>query len=83
MTIANTCVFTNKPHNLYVGIKNQIRDQVSRSIPAGAITFFPMKSVLTTYSSKGGISYLREREIERESTHFRCIRLLDLGIARE
>ena len=90
MTIANTCVFTNKSLQS-VGIKDRIRDQVSGSIPAGAITFFLIKSVLTTYISKGGISDLREREREREfanftrflSTHFRCIRLLDLGIARK
>ena len=63
MTIANTCVFTNKSLQS-VGIKDQIRNQVSRSIPTSAITFFPIKSVLTTYSSKGGI-YLRERERER------------------
>ena len=55
----------------------RIRDQVSRSIPAGAITFFPIKSVPTTCSLKGDISYLhkgkkkehsgeRERERERE-----------------
>ena len=51
-----------------------VRDQVLHSISVDAITFFPIKSVPTTYSSKGDISYLheatkkhsRERERERE-----------------
>ena len=40
-------------------------------VPAGMITFFPMKSVLKTYSSKGDIQYLhagkeKEHSNERE-----------------
>ena len=38
-------------------------------VPAGVITFFPMKSVLKTYSSKGDISYLhvgKEKEHSKE-----------------
>ena len=64
MTIANyTCVFTNKSLQS-VGIKSAIRSR----IPAGAITFFKIKSVLTTYSSKGGISYLHEDKEKEHAT---------------